>query len=250
MKKATSIYLALVLFLFFGWNAYSQNSSSRSEKVNIDQLEKKYWKTKDQKYTVVSDRVFSKAERLSISAGAGPSLIDTYSDGMVFGLQATYFMSERVGFEFVYSISDLSDNDLVGDLVEKGGAPSHGKVDSYYGVVARVVPFYSKMSFFGKKIIYFDMSFGLHLGMTTYAPQTQNDILDTEKAISYGIDVSQSYFLNKNFAIRADMLWRWHNQDIYNYGGLTNGTTVEGESLNKTRSVISNVFTLGVQYYF
>src|ERR1019366_2180289 len=77
-------------------------------------------------------------------------------------------------------------------------------------------PFYSKMSFMGKKILYFDMAITPTVGFTKYDQILQNASA-SETAFTYGIDLTQYFFLSNWFAVRVDWKNQWYTQKVEEY---------------------------------
>lgn len=219
-----------------------------SDKVDISDIEQKYWAPKDVDFSVVQNRTYSKEKRYSLSAQYGLLVNDPYSDGKAMGIAANYFLSERYGVELSYISIDSEDNDATDGLSQlaAGARPNHGKVKQFYGIGFNWVPFYAKMSFLGKKIIYFDMAFTPVIGMMGYDQQLEGGN-KSASAFSYGIDVTQYFFFTNHFAIRADLKNRWFSEEVLKYR--TQGGVTEGDKIKDT---ITNtlLFQIGATYFF
>ncbi len=216
-------------------------------KVDISDLENKYWAPKDTDFSVVQNRTFSKDNKFLIAPQWGRLVNDPYSEGNLLGLTANYFWSERMGVQVSWMSADLENNAAVKDLATlattTGARPDHGKITGYYGVGYNIVPFYAKMSFWGKRIIYFDMAFTPHLGLTEYEQQIEGGN-KKKTAFTYGLDVSQYFFFNKYFAIRADLRNQWRSEEIVKYRGATIGQKVTDKQQHDT------LFLIGATFYF
>ena len=216
-----------------------------SEKLDVTDLENKYWAPKDTDFSVVQNRTYSKEGKLFISAQFGPDLNLSYLAGNQVGFTANYFTSERYGFQATYLKSYLHSSRELGDLTNFGGGiqPNHGKMTGYYGVGFNWVPFYSKMSFLGKKILYFDMAITPTIGMTSYDQQMIGSSRG-QSSFTYGLDITQYYFFSNHFAFRADLKNQWYNEKIINYAGVSKGQGV------KTQTDREMIFLVGFSYYF
>lgn len=255
-RIATSVALALSFIVSSA--AQAQGSAKASAggppkqgadgKVDISDLENKYWAPKDTDFSVVQNRTFSKDNKILIAPQWGRLINDPYSEGNLFGLTANYFWSERMGVQLSYMKANLENNQAVKDLATlattTGARPDHGKISSYYGVGYNLVPFYAKMSFWGKRIIYFDMAFTPHIGMTIYDQQIESGN-KSKSALTYGIDISQLFFFNKYFAIRADLRNQWRSEEIVKYRGTTMGQVV-----TSSKSQQDTLFLIGATFYF
>jgi outer membrane beta-barrel protein len=263
--KAAFIFSA-IFTVFVGLQANAQDDGGDSsaekapEKVDMKNIEAKYWQPSDQSYSVVQSRTFAKEKKFGVSLLAGTVLADDYATGFNFELALSYHFTERWGVELQYSSYALEDNDITKDIAELGGSPDFGRVESFYGIMGRWVPFYSKMSFMGTKVVYFDMSVGLGLGMLTYDQFTENQdisvdnsnrrkvVVDTINTPAIAFDISQTYFINPKFAIRADYKMRFFSEEVLSFNGKSGGPA-KGDVLRDDFSSISSL-NLGVTYYF
>lgn len=218
------------------------------DKVDISDLENKYWAPKDTDFSVVQNRTYAKQGRFFLAPQWGRPINDPYSEGNIMGVSLNYFWSERMGVQATYWTADLENNDSTNDLAAFGSGvqPDHAKLSSYMGIGYNIVPFYAKMSFWGKKIIYFDMAFTPTLGMTEY--EQQIEFANKKKsALTYGLDITQYFFFANWFAIRADLKNQWHTQEIVKFrtsGGITKGGKVTDKSIHDT------LFLLGLTFYY
>ena len=81
------------------------------------------------------------------------------------------------------------------------------------------------------------------IGMTEYS-QILDDAIGgnkSEQAFTYGLDVTQYFFINEWMAFRIDLSNRWYNEDILNYR-----TGVKKRSNTNNTTDIS----LGATFYF
>jgi outer membrane beta-barrel protein len=243
--KAPSLTLAsLILIGLVSAPAFAQGQKSSSsqanqsqgqagEKMDVSDLEKKYWSAKDTDFSVVQNRLFSKANRLALTLNYGMYVAEPWSKGGTYGLNLNYFFSERYGVELAYSKTDSSDNDATQNLkANQGGAPNHDKMKGYYGVGFNWVPFYAKMSFLNSSILYFDMSVTPGVGIMQYQEQKDDGNVDkTAPAVSLAL--TQHFFLTKWLALRIDYKNFWYNQDVVSYHvtNRTTSTNLQNESL-------------------
>ncbi|MBX7232502.1 MAG: outer membrane beta-barrel domain-containing protein [Bdellovibrionales bacterium] len=201
------------------------------DKLDITDIEKKYWAPKDTDFSVVQNRSYTKEKRFSISLGYGPQVNDGFTEGYSTGITGNYFFSERHGIQIDYISSNYSNSNATEGFIGQGGSPNYGKVSGYYGVGYNWIPFYAKMSVIGKKIIYFDMSFTPLLGMTQYDAITRTKPVD-KSSLTYGFEVSQWFFISSHFAVRVDLRQTWYNEEILqNYGSSGSGNPVTGTKL-------------------
>ncbi len=244
--------LVILAFVGFSANSIAQTKkptpagqTQESDKVDISDLEKKYWAPKDTDFSVVQNRTYTKEKSIFVSAQGGPIVNDSYSEGYIYGGSLNYFFSERFGVQATYLTSDLKDNQLKRNLTQFGSGvqPDHGRFSSYYGVGFNIVPFYAKMSFLGSKIMYFDMAITPTIGMTTY-DQIMEDQKSSKSTFTYGVDISQFFFFNENLAIRADLKNQWFTEEVVAYRGLSKGQKVRDQNTQFT------TFMIGLTLYF
>jgi outer membrane beta-barrel protein len=257
MKASLIISMILSLFLVAQVNAEEAAKSEESaapQKVDMKNIEKKYWQPSDQSYTVVQSRTYAKEKKFGLSLQSGPVLMDQWSTGFVFDAALSYYFTERWGVELQGTVYSIDDNDLIGIIIDKGGLPDHGKASNFVGAFARWVPIYSKMSFMGNKVIYFDMSFGLGVGMMGYDQQLSDGgtgrVTQSKSTPSIAFDISQAYFISPKLALRVDYKMRFYNEEIVNYN--TKGGAPSEAKGAKIRDDLSNATSLnmGITYFF
>ncbi len=194
------------------------------EKVDISDLEKKYWSTKDTDFNVVQNRLYSKANRFLMSANFGTLINDPWSTGQIYGGNLAYYFSEHLGAELLFDYASTQDNTASKRLIEKGAYPDNNKITQFIGLNAVWAPFYAKMSVLTSTIIYFDMSIGLGVGMQAYVQQ-RDDGNQTRQTPAVELDVTQHFYLNKHFAVRIDLKNRWYTNEVVYYRSTSFGAT-------------------------
>lgn len=198
--------------------AQSQPSQDRgSDKLDLKKLEDKYWSAKDTDLNVVQNRTYKKDGRMFVSLSYGPLVNDAWSFGRMTNAAVGYYFNERWGVEVAHEMGSLKNNDSVGAIKDLGGTPDYNTFDNYTSLNAIVVPFYAKMSFMDRKIMYFDMQFAVGVGQMNYTSKVDasdgGDIED--KAIGYNVDVTQQLFFHENFALRLDIKNKFTKQKKY-----------------------------------
>ncbi|HEX4922618.1 MAG TPA: outer membrane beta-barrel domain-containing protein [Bdellovibrionales bacterium] len=212
------------------------------KKVDITDLEQKYWVPKDTEFHVVQNRTYTKEKRFAFTLGAGPLINDQYSKAYIYSFTGTYYFNERMGAELTYMAFDTKHNLMTEEFIGRYGVmPEHNKENSYIGAAFNWIPVYAKLALLDKQIIYFDMSFSAGLGVTTYEQQMTGLPSSKAQAPTLALDVAQHYFLGKHWALRLDLrnhIFKW---DVKNSrtGDLSRSTTNT-----------SNTFSLGLTYYF
>ena len=268
MKYTTAFGISVVLAVVLASSAHAQGGKkatpstpppaagpvsekvTKDDKVDITDLENKYWAPKDTDFSVVQNRTYSKERKFMLAPQWGGPINDAYSEGSIGGLTANYFWSERMGVQATFLQADLVNNNATNDIGElsqvSGAAPDHGKLTGYLGVGINIVPFYAKMSFWGKRIIYFDMAFTPTLGMTSYDQQMEGGN-KSKSALTYGLDVTQYFFFAKWFAVRVDLKNQFYTQEVVKFR--TTGSLIKGSKVSD-KSIQDSMFLLGAAFYF
>lgn len=204
----------VLFFILVTTNAFAQTAapekssgdSRGSDKLDIKKLEQKYWAAKDDDFSVVQNRRYSKADRFFLNVGAGIPINDPHEKGTLTGAQLGYFFNERWGMDFAYTKASMSNNDATQYFIDTNGlVPDHGIFDSSMVLSATYVPLYAKMSFVDRAIIYFDMGISLGVGTTDYI-QRRQDGDRKENAMTYQVGINQQIFFSEHFAIRVDFI--------------------------------------------
>lgn len=225
--------------------AFAQDKGS--DKVDLKQLEQKYWTAKDSDYNVVQNRAYPKAERPYLSLSYGPLVNDAYSIGRMTNVAVGYFLSERYGFEFSFEKGNLVDNDGVTKYRDQYGVQAdYNKFVSSKDLTFIFVPLYAKMSFMDRAILYFDMQFGIGVGQTDYEIQ-KNTGAETKSATNIHVDISQQLFFHEHIAFRLDIKNKWTKQGRQRYQ-LTGGQTEADRNLSDIQNQDTTIL-LGITYF-
>lgn len=229
-------------------------AKDKSDKLDITDLEQKYWAPKDTDFTVVQNRAYTKEGKIFINGMVGPVVNETFSSGQNFGLIGNYYFSERHGVQVSYINSMLSNSkatESFKSLSSGGVLPDYNTPTNFVGVSYNWVPVYAKMSVLGKKIIYFDMQFSPGIGLASFEQRYDADPTGgidertvSKSAVAFSLDVTQYYFFTPHLAVRADLHNRWYNQDLLVYNS-NPGKAVAKSELNNT-----TMFMLGITYFF
>lgn len=253
MKKPLLISTLLIWssLAFAQTNAPTDSSKSGdSDKLDIKVLEDKYWSAKDDDFSVVQNRAFPKEKRFFASAQYGLMINDSFTTGRMTSASLGYFFTERWGLELSHMTGSIEDNDTTKKIISLGGSPDYNKFVSATTLSALYVPFYAKMSFLDKKILYFDMGIGLGVGQTNYESQVApNDGVSAiaGSATHYTVDITQQVFFNRNLALRLDIRNRWSNQDINVYD--LRNTQTEADRALSPLNIQETTMLFGVTYF-
>lgn len=234
-SSTRSSWVAFAIALLLGQTGFSQTpkaastpasgSASTSEdrgsdRIDLKKIEQKYWAAKDTDFTVVQNRTYTKANRFFLSMGWGPLVNDPYSFGRISNLSAGYYFSERWGTEVAFERGTLTDNSSVVAFKEQNGIlPNYNTFNSYLGANLIWVPFYAKMSFLDRSIMYFDMQFAVGMGAINYSSVIDPSQIGNKasNAMAYTLDVTQQLFFHEHWAFRLDIKNKWSRQDLYRY---------------------------------
>jgi outer membrane beta-barrel protein len=205
-----------------------------SDKLDIKKLEQKYWAAKDDDFSVVQNRRYTKADRFFFSGSGGITINDPFAKGTLMAAQVGYFFNERWGVDFTYTKGTLEDGDSTSKFKSTFGgvSPDYNFFDSSMIASVTFVPLYAKMSFMDKSIIYFDMGISLGAGTLDYAIQRDTGA-ENNSAFAYKIGITQQIFFTEHFAIRLDYNNTWATEDHKPYAG-NNNSTLDSTTVNDT----------------
>lgn len=214
MKKTILAIILATSQAFAQQAADSKSSDQRgSDKLDIKKLEQKYWAAKDDDFSVVQNRRYTKAERFFLNVSGGVPINDPFGAGTLLNAQLGYFFNERWGMDLSYTKASMSNNDNTKQFIgEFGVAPNYNFYDSSKMLSVTYVPLYAKMSFVDKAIIYFDMGISLGVGTTDYIIKREEGDL-SKNAMSYQIGVNQQIFFSEHFAIRMDFINKFTSEE-------------------------------------
>lgn len=234
LKKV--IVAAIATLLAFSAQAQSAGSKSSSpakddrgsDRLDLKKLEDKYWSAKDTDFTVVQNRTYTKDKKFFVSLSYGPLVNDAYSYGRMTNVAAGYYFNERMGLEAAYESGSIKDSDSTEQFITKNKfAPNYNTYKNYTSLNFIIVPFYAKMSFWDRKILYFDMQFAAGVGQMKYTvkkisgnvdvPSTVTVLDEQKTGMGYNFDVTQQLFFHENFAIRFDIKNKWSKQTRERY---------------------------------
>jgi len=245
MKTTASILI--ISLLSFG--AMAQNTDRGSDKIDLKSLEDKYWAAKDTDFSVVQNRTYTKKERFFTSISYGPLVNDPWSYGRMTNFAVGYYFNERWGLEVAHEVGSLRDNESTDEIFRKGGSPDRNLFENYTSLNLVVVPLYAKMSFWDRKILYFDMQFAFGLGQANVEEQklssSGQDVSTKKSAFGFNIDVTQQLFFHENFALRFDIKNKFTNQEKFKY----RTSTSENPSLGKS-TVNDTSILLGLTFFY
>lgn len=235
----------------------STESIAADDKIDIKQLEDKYWASKDDEYGVIQNRTFTKMNKFYLSGIYGPLINDPYAKGRMSGLIVGRYFTEDIGLEFGYLSYGSQQNDTVSAYeTQFGGAkPDYNLIKASKTLSLVYSPFYAKMSFMNKSIMYFDMGFTLGIGQSDYEIQKVNkdgvgnrsQANENATATHIEVGIMQQLFINKNFALRVDVKNSFYQQKVKKYEiGIG---APESSRLEDSRSANDTTISIGLTLF-
>lgn len=209
-----------------------------SDKLDIKKLEQKYWAAKDDDFSVVQNRRYTKAERFYLNVSGGVPINDPFGTGTITSASLGYFFNERWGMDLSYTTADMKDNDNTKQFIEENGtAPNYNFFKNSKMLSVTYVPLYAKMSFVDKAIIYFDMGISLGVGTTDYAIKKEEGDED-KSSMSYQIGINQQIFFSEHFAIRMDFINKFTNEERFKYSTIAPNRDLGSKVTNDTQLLL------------
>jgi outer membrane beta-barrel protein len=205
--------MTLILALGFAGQSWAQSG----DKIDIQNLEKKYWSAKDDDFSVIQNRKYAKAKRFHLTMGFGSLINDPFATGYITSAQLGYYFNERWGVDLTYSQGDMRLNDSAKQFESQYGVlPTFGYYRDSVIASANFVPLYAKMSWLDSSIIYFDMGVSLGVGTLTYDIQREEGSLTkTTPVVSAGIH--QQIFFSEHWAVKVELLNKFSSQQQIRY---------------------------------
>lgn len=224
--------------------AFAQ-AAAGSDKLDVQALEQKYWTAKDDDFSVVQNRAFSKKGKAFGTLHYGVAINDPYYTGSYLGASGGYFFNESWGVEANYSTTNFSKSRSFKDILSLGGGPKANEALSQLGVNAIWTPIYAKMSLFDRKIIHFDM--GLTLGLHQYSfdsiydsNSTATTVLTGKKGstVGYSVGIMQQFYFSSFMAIRVDFINSFSTQNTIVFKDNPSATKAGTKNINDTSLLI------------
>ncbi len=226
-----------------------------SDKVDLKKLEEKYWSAKDEDYSVIQNRLFSKSGKFYISGVYGTLINDPFAKASIFGAHLGYYFNEDFGAELSYLGASSTKSDSVAkfnSLSSVGTSPNYNLPESATGASISYTPFYAKMAFMNMSIMYFDMGFTLGAGIANYSQVQQatdnfgfgtSDEFKIKQSSPYvEIGFMQQLFITKNFAFRLDLKNSFYTEKIVVYKANT-------PKLEESKTKNDTKLTLGITLF-
>ncbi len=230
-----------------GATVSKESGGGDSDKLDLKQLEDKYWAAKDSDFSVVQNRTYTKANRWFLSGSFGNLINDSFSTasmGQMNNYAAGYYFSERWGVEMARETGALSDGPTVNQLKSGNGVtPNYNKFLNYTSVNFMWVPMYAKMSVMEKAIWYFDLQFAAGLGSLNYQNQITTGAV-SRGVVGFNVDVTANVFFHRNWAFRLDIKNKFSTEDLVYYNPAGHPSSDIGN-----QSQQDTTFLLGFTYF-
>jgi outer membrane beta-barrel protein len=241
--KTPMITASIAITMMISNFAFAQQKAG-SDKLDVQALEQKYWTAKDDDFSVVQNRAFSKKGKFFGTAHTGVAINDPYFSGSYLGLSGGYFFNESWGVETNYLSTSFDKSRSFKDIVSLGGGPKANQLLNKIGINAIWTPIYAKMSLFDKSIIHFDMGFTVGLSQSNYESiyNTGTTLNPNEKgrsasATGYSIGIMQQFYFSDKMAIRVDFTNTFTTEDTVAYN-VASGVKSGSKNINDTMLLI------------
>lgn len=225
-----NFYLVLGLLLIYVNPVWSQ----KSDKIDLQKIENQFWTAKDTDFSVVQNRAFPKENRFYFGYSTGTLINDPFTTAQISRFHAGYYFNERWGIELGQENFSSSDNKSTQFFKNQLSPiyPNYNQLISNQNIGLLFVPFYAKMSFLDRRILYFDMQFNVGVGQKKYSVFMQDGSPNQQSSFGYHFDITQNIFFNKHLALRVDIKNQWSNQIRQNSGTKTNlGSTLINDTM-------------------
>lgn len=244
--------LILLLFLFSGAvlaeevhvpsnapapAAPAQNAPQGAEEVRVDQIKRKYWAGGDSAQVgVVQNRAYSKAGKFSLGINGGIVFADPFLSTKILGGTFGYNFSEYLALELIGWKLFANGSSALETLRDQGKDANTNLQKAYYGTEVLWSVMYGKLSFIGRKIIYYDLHLTAGGGM-----------IDTEtgKYPAGTLGIGQRFYLSQSFSLRLD-----YRSLIYQEHIAEKVVTSQLGQDRGTRTNFGHTIVLGIDLFF
>lgn len=217
MKRHYALYLRLLLILSVAISIFQVAAPTAvALELNADEIR---GKSSKEPLTVLQNRYFLKATRPEFGLVVGTILDEAYLNTSTFGVRSGFFANEWLGFEVQMirtTVSDSddrralnklkyrplkdenSDNAVPGDTETEVVVTPDPEINAIHGMTdfhAIVAPFYGKLNFLNKWIVYTDMY------VTSGFSRVETDQGDKT---SLTIGAGERFYVGKSWSFRFD----------------------------------------------
>ena len=100
-----------------------KSKKATNQKLNLDQLEKRYWAPKDTEFKVVQNRKFKKAKRYNVTLMGGVLFNDPFVESTNLSLSTAWYFDEHSGVEVRFENYASKLGEGSSSVLSKGGHP-------------------------------------------------------------------------------------------------------------------------------
>jgi outer membrane beta-barrel protein len=204
------------------------------------------WLDPDKKVYVLQNKLFKKEGKIYGDLGYLSNFTSTFQKTSGVSGKLGYYIHEEWGIEGYYNFYQNEDNENWKNVRSVNGAdPFVRRLNSSYGAMVIWSPFYGKINTFNK-IVYFDWSFGLGVGLID-AESNRKTVDDTNLKSGYEKERYQSvawktkvkFHLNENVHLGVE----WMQQHYKAPGPNRNGQSASETFKNNQDLIISVGFS-------
>ncbi|MCS6838083.1 MAG: outer membrane beta-barrel domain-containing protein [Bdellovibrionaceae bacterium] len=244
--KWVLLYFFVINYLFnMSQMVFAQER--KSDKIDIKKIEEHFWSAKDTDFSVIQNRAFPKERRWFFNVSLGALFNDPFTNSQVTRFGLGYYFSERWGVEIAQEIFSTGDNKATQYFKSKNVFPNYNMLAGYRAVSVAVVPFYAKMSFIDRFILYFDMQINVGVGEKSYRSFLKDAEPLEGKSFGYHLDITQNLFFTRHLSLRFDFKNQWAPQKTH-YSD-TGGGVVKGQ-MEREIVVNDSVILIGLNVFY
>ncbi len=236
-KLKTGISIALVLSGLAPSLALAQPKNSSPKNADVSKIREKYWaRGEESELGVVQDRLYTKKNRLEISAFGGLMSSDPFLDVKGAGGTLGFHFSETLAAHVVYWKAFASNSSALDTFeAEVKATTNTNKPSSYLGGEIGASFLYGKLSLAGASIIHYDLHLLGGAGVTS---------TETGHYVTPSIGLGQNIYVTSRISLRLDYRLMYYREAIHEK---VKPAPERGQFLNY-RNNWTNALTLGFSF--
>jgi outer membrane beta-barrel protein len=201
-----------------------------AEEVDVSGIKQKYWaRGEENELGVVQNRLYSKAKRVELSAFYALPSSDPFLAMTSYGGSLSYHFNEYFSLSGIGWKYNVRDSTAQQAFVTSVGARSNSNPPTrYFGLEGNASLLYGKLSFIGRKIIYYDLAFSAGLGQTG---TLNGDYLTPS------VGVGQRFYITQRLSLRIDYRLHSFKEDIIDRTTISRFNQKIGERTNNTSTI-------------
>lgn len=179
--------------------------------------------------SVIQKRFLPKTNRLQTYLGLSSVTNNPFFNTSGFTFKMDYNFLEEWGVGFSYFGMNNGKTKVTDELLLVNvKTESLLYTKAYSGLNITYAPIYGKMALFNKRIIPFDLFFGLGYGKTTVEYEVDGGGAVSDSVNSLSLSTGQVFAINKTFAFRWDFTWNFYDYTM----PVVNGNQPEASKYN------------------